>query len=368
MKKDKEMILIGPVNDRNIGSIPMLNRAFMVRLSEKYNFAPFNINRKYGKSKVSNMNLINLFYLFKQYIYLIVKVLRQKPTVFHYAITSNWNFEKSLLFLRTVKFLGVKKAIGHLHGGSFNVFLEGMSETKKARAIRKLNSIDTVIVASNYWKEFLQKNNVIIPIMVVNNPIDLDYVSIINQKKKKERNNKFLFVGSLGKRKGFYDIIEVSKSIDKFVIEAVGSEDRKNDLNTINSLIDEHQLSSKVRIILSEKMSIEEKVNYFTSNLVFLFPSYNENFPLVIIEAACAGMPIISTKVGAIPEFFTHMKNIYFVTPGDTNEIKEAINFMINNDEERQKLGQEARKLYEDKLSEEIIMNQMDAVYQEVIS
>ena len=70
-------------------------------------------------------------------------------------------------------------------------------------------------------------------------------------------------------------------------------------------------------------MNLEDKVNYFTKSAVFLFPSHNENFPLVIIEAACAGLPIISTRVGAVPEFFEHMKNIFFVEPGNLLEIKD---------------------------------------------
>ena len=115
-------------------------------------------------------------------------------------------------------------------------------------------------------------------------------------------------------------------------------------------------------------MNLEDKVNYFTKSAVFLFPSHNENFPLVIIEAACAGIPIISTRVGAVPEFFEHMKNIFFVEPGNLIEIKKAIEFMINKPEERTRLGLEARKVYDEMLSQEIIMNQLDKVYKKLLS
>ena len=63
----KYKVLIGPVNKKDIGSIPTLNRAFMVGMSDTYNYVPFNVNRKYGKSKVSSLNIINILYLIKQY-------------------------------------------------------------------------------------------------------------------------------------------------------------------------------------------------------------------------------------------------------------------------------------------------------------
>lgn len=366
----KDKILIGPVNPNDLGSIPTLNRAFMIGLSKKFEFIPFNVTRKYGKSEVSNFNIINLSYLVKQFFLLIIQLLIKRPIIFHYAITSNWNFEKSMLFLKTAKLLGAKRTIGHLHGGSFDVFIKGLKGNRKKRALRLLNSIDAIIVASDYWKVFLKGINVKTKIEVVNNPIDLLYVSKIKkiQKNEEVRNNRFLFVGSLGQRKGFYDIIEASKLQESnYLLDAVGSEDRKNDLNIINQLISQNNLSSRINIIVSEKMNIDDKVKYFSLNSVFLFPSHNENFPLVIIEAACAGMAIISTRVGAIPEFFTHMKNIYFIEPGSIEQINEAINFMIQNPKERQNLGNSAKNLYDKRLSEKIIMDQLDQVYCQVL-
>ena len=360
----KSKILIGPVNPKNIGSIPALNRAFIDGLSQEYSFYFFNVSRKYGKSNVSKFNLLNILYFLKQYSKLIFLVLREKPKIFHYAITSFWNFEKSAFFLLTAKKLGSQKVVGHLHGGSFDVFIDNLKEKRKNRVIRTLNKIDIVIVASVFWKEFLIKNGIHTKIEVVNNPIDSNFVEEINLVKKK-RNNRFLFVGALGKRKGFYDILKVCKNFnEEFALDAVGSEDRKNDLKKINNIISSNNLKSKINIVLSEKMKLEEKVDFFSTRSVFLFPSHNENFPLVIIEAACAGMPIISTRVGAVTEFFDHLQNIYFVEPGNELQIKEAIVFMIDNPRERKRLGDAARVLYEKRLSKKIVMNQMRTVYQ----
>ena len=368
MSKVKPKILIGPVNKYNKCAVPIVNRAFINGLSDKYNFCPFYTKRKYGKTELSNLNLVNLLYFFKQYIIWIIKILVYKPDLVHYPITSYWNLEKSLLFLSTAKFLGVKKVVGHLHGGDFDLFWGKLNPLRKKISLKLFSKLHSIIVASYYWKEFIENNGIKLTVNIVNNPIEGDFEIRMSELHSVNNNEKILFVGSLGKRKGVYDIIKVCKSINrKFIITAVGSEARKNDLFKIKNLIQEFKLSTKIRIIESEKMKLEEKVDFFVNSGIFLFPSHNENFPLVIIEAACAGLPIITTPVGALPEFFTHMENVYFVEPGNIEEIKEAIQYMLDNPNERKRLGKAARKLFVEKLSREKIMKSLDNVYQSVL-
>jgi glycosyltransferase involved in cell wall biosynthesis len=360
----KKKILIGPMNDGNVGSIPSLNRAFVDGLKEDFEFVPFNIFRKYGKSKVSRLNIINIYYFIKQYFTLIALVIRHKPFIFHYPMNSGWSLEKSLFFLNTAKLFGAKKVLGHLHGGAFNVFMDNLGSARKKVALMLFSNVDTVIVASRFWKEYLLKIGIKTPAEIVNNPIDSKFVARINEMPKKSRNDRFLFIGALGKRKGVYDIIASSKKGEvDFKVDLIGAEDRANDLKRIKGLIDKNQLGMSINLIISEKLDLDDKAKYFTENQVFLFPTYNENFPLVIIEAACAGIPIISTPVGALPEFFSHMENIYFVEPGNVDEIEEAIKFMQSNPFERERLGRAARNTYETKLSGEIVMNQLKRVY-----
>ena len=168
----KRKILIGPMNDENVGSIASLNRAFVDGLSNDFEFIPLNISRKYGKSKLSKFNILNIFYFIKQYFLLIYYVLKHKPDVMHYSINSNWSLEKSLLFLNTAKFFGAKKAIGHLHGGAFNVFMDNMNAFRKKTSLKLFFNIDLIVVASSYWKEYLTNNGIKSQIEIVNNPID----------------------------------------------------------------------------------------------------------------------------------------------------------------------------------------------------
>ena len=78
-------------------------------------------------------------------------------------------------------------------------------------------------------------------------------------------------------------------------------------------------------------------------------------------------MPIITTRVGALPEFFEHNKSVIFVEPGNIEQIKNAVLDLLNNPEKRIRLGKEAMKVFIEKLNREKIIKALDMVYQSVL-
>jgi len=56
---------------------------------------------------------------------------------------------------------------------------------------------------------------------------------------------------------------------------------------------------------------------------VFVLPSLKEGFPWIILEAMAAGIPIVATKVGALPEI---LDEEFLVTPGNAEALVKKIN------------------------------------------
>jgi len=358
--KSHKKILIGTLNKNNQGAIPTITKAFIDGLSQKYSFIPFYQERNYFNNRHSSLNIINIFYFFRDYIKWIWLVIKSKPDIAHYPVTSYWNFEKSLLFLTTAKMLGVRITIGHVHGGVILEFLSSMKKIREKIDLNLFNNIDCIIALSDYWKSNLSKY-FSGDLFVVNNPIDEKFENYFRNKCF-SNNRSILFIGSIGRKKGVYDIVEAASQLNAiFTINIVGPEDRRNDLNNIKQMINKKKIGSKV--ILQGPLYGDDKITMFKNCGIFLFPSYSENFPLVIIEAACAGLAIITTPVGAIPEFFKHDESALFVEPGNVDQIKAAIQLLLNDTQKRYILGQEARKVFVEKLSREKIMNSLDNVY-----
>ncbi|MGB3606473.1 MAG: glycosyltransferase family 4 protein [Psychroserpens sp.] len=363
----KVKVLLGPFKTDNHGSISLLNTVFKNNLGNDYDVVPFYTNREKGKTSLSQFNFNNISYFFKQKIDLIKLVRNHKPDIFHFSMHSYWSMEKSLTMIAIAKLYGTKKTIAHLHGGSFEKFWNEMNPIRKSLARQLFKNVDLIIVASTYWKEFFQKNEFLNQVEIVNNPINEEYVKQVGNEKVKKRNTDYLFIGSLGERKGTFDLLKVAEMNKDFSLVIIGNSDKVGDYEKISEIIEQKKLNN-IKLIKSDRLTLSDKVKYFSQSGCFIFPSYTENFPLVIIEAAAASIPIISTRVGALPEFFSHEQNILFVEAGDLNQINSAINQISNNKIRANELGDNARQVYEEKLALPLIVKQLRNAYKIVLN
>lgn len=77
---------------------------------------------------------------------------------------------------------------------------------------------------------------------------------------------------------------------------------------------------------------------------IFVLPSVKEGFPWVVIEAMAAKLPVVATRVGAIPEIIEDDKNGMLVEPGNPEQIASRINDLLASDHLRQELGIQAHQ------------------------
>lgn len=68
---------------------------------------------------------------------------------------------------------------------------------------------------------------------------------------------------------------------------------------------------------------------------------------MVLLEAMATGLPVISTRVGGIPEMVTHPTGGLLVAPGDIGGLSEAMGAMFRKPELRQRLALEGKAVAE---------------------
>lgn len=360
----KKKILIGYFIRDRISPITTVNQAIITALRNKYRFYTFYINSKdndlHGKLRISN--ILQTFYTWIKWIYMIVKF---KPHIVHYPITSYWAFEKSMLFLYTAKVFGVK-TIGHLHGGAFKKFLTGLTGIRKQIAYKAMEKLDGIITLSPSWQNFIQNELHYIKNYYVYNPIDIDFENAFKKYLHNYKNDSLIFIGHIMKRKGVFDILNAVEKNKDIYIDIVGSgENNYLEFNQFKNEIVSKELIDRISIL--GIVTGEKKIKLFQDAGILILPSYVENFPLVIIEAACAGLPIIATRIGALPDLFTHNKNILFIDAGDVKQLEKSINYLIKNQYERKRLGMAAMELFQQSLNRSDIMKKFDLVYQDVL-
>jgi glycosyltransferase involved in cell wall biosynthesis len=82
---------------------------------------------------------------------------------------------------------------------------------------------------------------------------------------------------------------------------------------------------------------------------IFVFPTYYdlEAFPLVNIEAMRAGIPVVSSNEGSIPEAVVDGNNGFIIDPKNVKQISNQVLKLVNNEKLRNEMGISGRKRYE---------------------
>lgn len=95
----------------------------------------------------------------------------------------------------------------------------------------------------------------------------------------------------------------------------------------------------------------------------FVLPSRSEAMPNGVIEAMAAGLPIIATAVGGIPEIVTHGETALLVRPDDAPALASAMLTLINAPERAAGFGAAARRAVERRFSFDRMVSGFEQVY-----
>jgi glycosyltransferase involved in cell wall biosynthesis len=81
---------------------------------------------------------------------------------------------------------------------------------------------------------------------------------------------------------------------------------------------------------------------------IILMSSVLEGLPLTLVEAMAYGRPIIATAVGGNSEIITHELNGLLCPPRDSDCLSRQLLRLLGDAHMRERLGQAARRAYED--------------------
>ena len=363
-------ILIGPLASDPTEAVTTVNRAFVEDLGSDYWFIPQVAARRFGATRQSQFNLVNVYYLLKHLALWVGRLAKYAPDIAHYGLTSCWNLEKTLIFLRFARAFGTK-TMAHLHGGAFLEFWATLPTWRKTIAFRQLCQLDALVLTSEGWREGFARV-VGLPnekLFVVNNPIQSRFEKAALDMPVLRHGGRVLCLGIMDKQKGVWDILEAARLLNgsvSFVVQLVGSEKEPGIRARITDYLARHSISNCVE--MREAVLDDKKIELFRDASIFLLPSYFENFPLVLIEAAAAGLPIVTTPVGAVPEFFTSGVSAQFVAAGNSGQIAQALRLLLDRSDERLRLGTAAREMFVHRLHRSKVMAGLSRVYQIVLN
>lgn len=180
-------------------------------------------------------------------------------------------------------------------------------------------------------------------------PNGIKKVIIPENRNKPDRFN-ILYLSNLFPGKGFHELIEVfgklARGNSDIYLYIVGGFPYLGIRKKIKKQVLKSGLSD--RIFIKGPRYDEDKLKIYGEADIFVFPSFfrQECFPLVILEAMQAGLPVITTREGAIPEIIDNETNGIIINQKDNEALEYQINRLINDKNLRYDLGLAAREKF----------------------
>jgi len=104
----------------------------------------------------------------------------------------------------------------------------------------------------------------------------------------------------------------------------------------LEELVREHQLGD--RVYFTGQRNREETFALLAACDLFVLNSTYEGFPHVVLEAMCAGLPVVATEVGGTPELVRDGENGLLISPNSNGALSRTLLRLLSSSEERQRL------------------------------
>ena len=294
---------------------------------------------------------------------LIGGILAGRGRVVHIHTCSGVAFWRDCIHALVAKLLG-SRVVWHVHGGMFDEFAHKLHPIPKALMRFALENASATIALSQGWVRRLKvlapnANWYAIP----------NGVPVPNRIPFRNCRSVFLFLGNLGRMKGGLDLIEAGGLASRrgFTgrIDLGGKETAQGDRSLFEKRIGELDCSDVVRLI--GVVSGDAKVQALSDAACIVLPSYAEGLPMAILEGMAYGLPVISTKVGAIPEVITDGVEGFLIEPGDVEALADRMVRLDTDSALRQRMGEAARARVMKRYSLHAMVDQITAVYNDVL-
>lgn len=372
--QQNKILIVGPLPPTVGGITTCILNILNSDLNEKYKFIPFTTSRPTQNLVKDVYDYTLMFHIGLKYLiraalttlhHIIVfpfVLAKRNPKIVHIHTTDYWPFWESSFYIFISKMFH-RKVVLHIHATSFDKFYQNSNSLIKHLIKRTLNITDKTIVLSSRSKSFFAK---LVPehrLKVIPNSVKCALFNNETQRHVKSNVVKVLFIGGTeAKRKGMYDVLRAIPIVaEKYGSNILFVFVGKCDVEKIKAICKEKNISDYVEIL--GYIETEEKVKVIVSSDIYVLPSYSEGLPVTILEAMAAGLPIISTPVGSIPEVIEEGVNGYLIKPGDYYGLAEKILILAKDAHLRQTMGKKNVEKIKTQYNEKIVMQKLKDVY-----
>ena len=188
-----------------------------------------------------------------------------------------------------------------------------------------------------------------------------NFIKIENFEPNYTAENYILYAGRLSKEKGVLTLLKAVRGLD-VPVRIVGDGPMRTEYETY---VKENKINS---VSFEGYKSGEDLGKLFRNASFVVFPSeWYENAPMTVLEAFAYGKPVIGSNIGGIPEMVVEKETGLLFKPGDYQELKEKIDYLLANPSIVSQMGKKARKKVEEEYNAELHYQRLMEVYKKLV-
>lgn len=283
----------------------------------------------------------------------------------HIHMSENASVYRTAAIVHWVKTYSRSRVIIESHGSSIQEFFDRCPRHVKQYLLHRLDAADLFVVLTTGWKMWWESllpnmayevvpNSVAVPALTDFDPLDSMLAS----------DNKVLFMGELGERKGTYLLISAIPEIlakhgdAQFVFAGDG------EVEQCAAFAERLGVARHCEFV--GWADPEKKAELLRESDVLVLPSKNESFGIVLLEAMSYAVPVVCSDGGFMHEVVDDGTDGIVFPSGDKNRLASAIMQLLDDPQMAKRMGNAGRIKVEEKYSTPHVIDLWREVYCEV--
>lgn len=325
------------------------------------------VNLQFTKS-VKELGKFSFLKVYKAIYYgyeIVKKVLTKKPDLVYFTLCpTGFAFYRDAFYVVLLKLLN-SKIVFHLHG-------KGIKNNAKKSFFKKyLYSLvfknTNVICLTEGLSEDIFEVYRSVPFIVPNGiEVQSKFNEIVNRLNRSIP--QVLYLSNYIRNKGILVLIEALGILNnqgyQFNARLVGAPADLT-IEFLENIITNQNLKEVVKVI--GPLYGDDKFLEFQKADIFVFPTYNDVFGLVNLEAMQYSLPVISTFEGGIPEIVIDGETGFLVETQNAQMLAEKIAILLKDKDLRMKMGMKGYDRFLNNFTVNHFENKMNATFQAIL-
>jgi glycosyltransferase involved in cell wall biosynthesis len=293
------------------------------------------------------------------------KILRARPALIDvHAVSGRELFKQSAVLIAAR--LTRCPSVLRIHGGDFDHVYAHASRSGKwlTRFILRLPS--RVVLLSDGRAKIMREIEPRMKCVVIHNLVSCDEFEPLGRSRPDTQD--VLFLANLCERKGHFDALDaavlVRESFPEVRFRFAGAERDPGALAELQAYA--RRLGLEDTACFLGAVTGEAKAREINNACMLILPSHSETMPISIMEGMAAALPVIATRVGAIPEMIEDEQTGFLIDARDPESLARQIVRLLGDRRLGEEVGERARAFARSRWDREVVARLNASLFAEV--